>query len=990
MKRTRLLLATLVTAMCVLFGFAAAACSNNNEPKTYTVTFDVQGHGVAPAAITDIEEGAKIEKPTDPVAEDYVFGGWFKDKTCEYEWKFDVDTVTSTRVLYAKWTAETYTVSFDLQEHGAAITAQDGLVKGAKVTEPTAPTEEGYVFAGWYKEAACSNKWDFASDTVSADTTLYARWKEVYVVETQTPASFRVEDENYFTVPVTGTYIFRFVNEDAQADRFKLDGESEEQLIGGSTAKYLLEKGRYTIDTLGAAFEVTVRLSEVDLPFTQLHTYYGETYELTVMSLGIDSMTEVKNNVVMVRFGLIGSAEYMTVDDFDGEYYYLSSASCHLKLAISGNETADNVSLKAYAAFEDDLGNWEYPTDLSDTLTRAKNATEIVQDLQVTAQGAVNTAEVENSFEYVYFDVSDYMGQWLEFTNFAAGMEFRWVNLELGREGDLADVISIEADYPIRLESDYYTCIAVRPASGSTVTFTVKTSAAPKGLSEDDPIVMTGNSYSLRNPNASGMNSVRYYIQFNTDDTGFYNISFTYTTGTSTAVYKTTYFEVNGAQFGYDSWSFTWYGGLSNDNPVARVELQATNMIMVELSNGSANYTLSVEKEAEKAHGTLVTGVFKGTDTSNVTHMLNVNYDTTTVTYTRVFNNVKSEIGTVTYTGANGVYAFIANNKEYTFEVNENGTLEFDSKDNGIVTLYSFDVAAEANLAGRYIAEVIDGDDSSYNVILDISGNADTGFTADYYCSEWEMSEENRPIGFADGKYTFKYWYNQETALITINASGSLTISGFNPYASRADWTEFTKTDEYPLALAAKTYAYSDGTTSYTMNIAFYYGVYTVSFNGQYASTLAYANGKYTATVWMSQDTRATVSITKKSDTVLLVEGFNGAGSSADFEEKQGGSEGGGDEGETKALTEGTYTSGSWKIELVKNGDSFTGTYQDTSSMLNAIDITLVASNGGYTFTWADSWGTNTSTITVVSESEITIGNYSGYSNSATFTKIER
>ena len=172
--------------MCVLFGFAAAACSNNNEPKTYTVTFDVQGHGVAPAAITDIEEGAKIEKPTDPVAEDYVFGGWFKDKTCEYEWKFDVDTVTSTRVLYAKWTAETYTVSFDLQEHGAAITAQDGLVKGAKVTEPTAPTEEGYVFAGWYKEAACSNKWDFASDTVSADTTLYARWKEVYVVETQT------------------------------------------------------------------------------------------------------------------------------------------------------------------------------------------------------------------------------------------------------------------------------------------------------------------------------------------------------------------------------------------------------------------------------------------------------------------------------------------------------------------------------------------------------------------------------------------------------------------------------------------------------------------------------------------------------------------------------------------------------------------------------------------------------------------------------------
>ena len=46
------------------------------------------------------------------------------------------------------------------------------------MTEPKAPTAEGYVFGGWYKEKACTNKWDFDKDTVSADTILYAKWTE--------------------------------------------------------------------------------------------------------------------------------------------------------------------------------------------------------------------------------------------------------------------------------------------------------------------------------------------------------------------------------------------------------------------------------------------------------------------------------------------------------------------------------------------------------------------------------------------------------------------------------------------------------------------------------------------------------------------------------------------------------------------------------------------------------------------------------------------
>jgi hypothetical protein len=53
------------------------------------------------------------------------------------------------------------------------------------------------------------------------------------------------------------------------------------------------------------------------------------------------------------------------------------------------------------------------------------------------------------------------------------------------------------------------------------------------------------------------------------------------------------------------------------------------------------------------------------------------------------------------------------------------------------------------------------------------------------------MIEENRPIGYKDGQYYFNYWiFNSETAYITIDSANKLTISGFNPTASRTDWAE--------------------------------------------------------------------------------------------------------------------------------------------------------------------------------------------------------
>ncbi len=69
-----------------------------------------------------------------------------------------------------------YNVSFDLKDHGSAIAAITNVLEGSKITAPTAPTDEDYRFAGWYKENTLENAWDFNADVVEANTTLYAKW----------------------------------------------------------------------------------------------------------------------------------------------------------------------------------------------------------------------------------------------------------------------------------------------------------------------------------------------------------------------------------------------------------------------------------------------------------------------------------------------------------------------------------------------------------------------------------------------------------------------------------------------------------------------------------------------------------------------------------------------------------------------------------------------------------------------------------------------
>ena len=138
----------------------------------YNVTFDSQGGNQVTAIVADYN--TTIAKPSAPSKLNYTFGGWYKEAACTNQWNFTTDKIANNTTLYAKWNPVSYNVTFDSQG-GSAVRGISADYNNT-ISVVTPPTREGYTFEGWYKEVACINPWNFITDKVTANTTLYARW----------------------------------------------------------------------------------------------------------------------------------------------------------------------------------------------------------------------------------------------------------------------------------------------------------------------------------------------------------------------------------------------------------------------------------------------------------------------------------------------------------------------------------------------------------------------------------------------------------------------------------------------------------------------------------------------------------------------------------------------------------------------------------------------------------------------------------------------
>lgn len=89
---------------------------------------------------------------------------------------------------------KTYTVSFDTD--GGSDVQSQVVEEGAKITKPSDPTKENYTFIDWYSDASKNNVWQFDTDVVISDMTLYAKWEAKVVVEDTSYKVKVVDDQN--------------------------------------------------------------------------------------------------------------------------------------------------------------------------------------------------------------------------------------------------------------------------------------------------------------------------------------------------------------------------------------------------------------------------------------------------------------------------------------------------------------------------------------------------------------------------------------------------------------------------------------------------------------------------------------------------------------------------------------------------------------------------------------------------------------------------
>ena len=136
----------------------------------FIVTFDNEGTKTTET----FAKGGNLTAPTTQTKEGYRFDGWYYDNNgSEAKWNFDTDTVTRAMTLKAKW-VQTYTVTFETS--GGSAVGPVTVDAGSTVTKPADPMKSGHNFGGWYKDSTLQTPWNFANDTVTADTTLYAKW----------------------------------------------------------------------------------------------------------------------------------------------------------------------------------------------------------------------------------------------------------------------------------------------------------------------------------------------------------------------------------------------------------------------------------------------------------------------------------------------------------------------------------------------------------------------------------------------------------------------------------------------------------------------------------------------------------------------------------------------------------------------------------------------------------------------------------------------
>ncbi len=185
----------------------------------------------------------------------------------------------------------TYKVQFD-SDGGTTVADVTGIQSGRTITLPSAPTKSGYIFGGWFTNKNGLGTAFTASTVVNSDMTVYAKWSEIQVddseddIDDDTDSSIVDESPTTPSVPVSsivGTKI-----------------ELTPVLSTNGVAEASISTGE--IDTL---INNAASLTKATIEITAIAPTGAEVVSVVIPTSAIQSIVETDKMSVMINTGIV-------------------------------------------------------------------------------------------------------------------------------------------------------------------------------------------------------------------------------------------------------------------------------------------------------------------------------------------------------------------------------------------------------------------------------------------------------------------------------------------------------------------------------------------------------------------------------------------------------------------------------------------------------------------------------------------------------------
>ena len=310
----------------------------------YTLSFDTDGG----TAIADIKQdyNTAITAPAAPSKTGYVFDYWMVDGV-----QTDIPTNMPAKdiTFKAKWTTQKYTVTFN--SNGGTAVADVKQEYNLTISAPEAPTKEGNTFKGWFTDdVTFASPWTFATDKVTSDITLYAKWTvNKYKLSFDTDGGTLVADiEQEFGSSITAST--NTTKEGYTFDYWTVDGV-QTAIPTTMPAKNITFKANWKINTYKIVFHLdngdpdVVVEAEYGAPVTAPANFSKENHTFDCWSRTVPATMPASEEPLEITALWIEDGKYtvklLTENDLNEEVVVWSSQSYYEDEAIDYTSYAD-------------------------------------------------------------------------------------------------------------------------------------------------------------------------------------------------------------------------------------------------------------------------------------------------------------------------------------------------------------------------------------------------------------------------------------------------------------------------------------------------------------------------------------------------------------------------------------------------------------------------------------------------------------------------